>query len=30
MPVLAPILAMGIGASVFYVGLLFRAQGRPD
>jgi hypothetical protein len=30
MSVLAPILLMGIGAVLFWVGLLFRAQGRPE
>jgi hypothetical protein len=30
MSVLAPILLMGIGAVVFYVGLIFRAHGRPE
>jgi hypothetical protein len=30
MSVLAPLLLMGIGGVVFYVGLVFRAQGRPE
>jgi len=30
MSVLAPILLMGIGAAAFYIGLIFRAQGRTE
>ena len=30
MSVLLPVLLMGVGAVLFYVGLLFRAQARPE
>ncbi len=30
MSLLAPVLLMGIGAVLFFVGLQFRAQGRPE